>query len=81
MIPLYGFVQGDTLGLVVLAGPDETMGAVADRLQASASVRIAPRSRVRVLHEGRPVPLDTTLETMRVRPLDRIDVLDDEAAT
>lgn len=75
MIPLYGFVQGDTLGLLVLAGKEETMRAVAQRLQAAASVRVAPAPRVRVLLEGRPVPLDATLAARGARPLDRIDVL------
>jgi hypothetical protein len=78
MIPLYGFVQGDTLGLLVLADKDETLRVVASRLQAASSLRVAPCAHVRVLHEGREAELDATLETLGVRPLDRIDLIDSE---
>jgi hypothetical protein len=79
MIPLYGFVQGDTLGLLVLAEKDDTFGGLASKLQAAASVRVAPRAKVRVLHEGREVPLGAKLASLRVQPLARIDVLPAEA--
>jgi hypothetical protein len=29
MIPLYGFLEGDTLGLLILAAPDDTMAKLA----------------------------------------------------
>jgi hypothetical protein len=79
MIPLYGFVQGDTLGLLLLADEEETVRTLASRLQAAASVRVAPRARVRVLHEGREAELDATLATLGVHALDRFDLLDAEA--
>ena len=78
MIPLYGFVQGDTMGLVVLAYAGEPIRSVAERLQSSAAVRVAPRSRVRILFEGEEVDAGRTLESLGARPLDRIDVLDYE---
>ena len=78
MIPVYGFVQGDTLGLVVLVDKGDTVRAVSDRLQDSASVRVARRAHVRVLHEGNAVDASATMAWLGVRPLDRIDVLEAE---
>ena len=76
MIPVYGFVQGDSLGLVVLVDKGDTVRVVADRLQDSASVRVPPRTHVRVLHEGSPVDASATMASLGVRALDRIDVLE-----
>ena len=75
MIPVYGFVYGDTLGLVVLAAETDTMRSVAERLQASASVRVRPRSDIALLHEGRRVELDVTVASLGLKPLDRIDLV------
>jgi hypothetical protein len=75
MIPLYGFVHGDTLGLVVIVTEDQTMMAVADQLQASASVRVRPRKGIAVMHEGKRVGLDATVASLRLKPLDRIDIV------
>lgn len=75
MIPLYGFLQGDTLGLVVLAAAHENMHVVAMRLLASAAIRTPPSPHLRVLYEGRAVALSDTVASLNARPLDRIDVL------
>jgi Toluene-4-monooxygenase system protein B (TmoB) len=79
MIPVYAFAVGDTLGLVILLDEDQTMGSVAQLLQASASVRVAPRSGFVVLHEGRPVDPCATVASLGVRPLDRIDLVEPES--
>ena len=78
MIPLYGFVHGDTLGLVILADPDETCRVLASRLQSAASVRVPPCASIRVLCEGREAPLDAKLASFSVRPLARIDLIPGE---
>jgi hypothetical protein len=80
MIPLYAFVRGDTLGLVVLADEDETVASVASRLQAAASLRVAIRPCVRVLVEGREASPDATMASLGIRPLDRIDLIPAEEA-
>jgi hypothetical protein len=79
MIPLYAFLRGDTMGLVVLAAETDTWARVAAKLQTSASVRVETRRRVAVLHEGRPVPLEATVAATGARPLDRVDVVPEEA--
>jgi hypothetical protein len=74
MIPLYGFVEDDTLGLLVLAEEDETVKALAEKLQASADVRVAPRAKVEIVHAGRTLDPRTTLRAAGVTALDRVDL-------
>jgi hypothetical protein len=78
MIPLYGFLQGDTIGLLVLGREDETVGELADRLQASAAVRVAHRPAVRVVYKGRTLNAHTTLTAAGLAPLERFDVVADD---
>jgi toluene-4-monooxygenase system protein B len=75
MIPLYGFLQGDTIGLLVLARPDDTIGMLADKLQASAAVRVAPREHVSVLYQERVLDPDLTVGQVGLQPLERFDVV------
>ena len=82
MIPLYGFLEGDTIGLLLLGGEDETVGALAARLQAAARLRVAPRARVAVIYKGATLDDDMTLARAGLAKLDRFDVvaLGDEAS-
>jgi hypothetical protein len=74
MIPLHVFVEGDVLGVVVLADPDETVASFADKAQRAASVRVRPRPRVRVLFDGAPLADDARIGSLALPPLVRIDV-------
>ena len=78
MIPLYGFLRGDTLGLLILAYENETIAALAEKLMRSASLRVAPLAHPRVVHRGRA--LDPSLEVRAAGfiALDRFDVTEDE---
>lgn len=75
MIPLYGFLEGDTLGLLLLAGEDETIAELAGKLQQSARVRVRPREHVELLHRGRAVNPALTVTQAGLQPLDRVDVV------
>ena len=75
MIPLYGFLEGDTIGLLVLAQADDTIATLAARLQTSAAVRVAPRERVTVLYKRRALDPHTTVAHAGLTPLDRFDVV------
>ena len=75
MIPLYGFLEGDTLGLLVLAEADDTMATIADKLQRSASVRVRPREGLRVRLGDRVLEPTVTVAAAGLAPLDRIDVV------
>lgn len=74
MIPLYGFLEGDTIGLLVLAAPGDRIADLAARLCEAASLRVAPPERVRVSWRGKTLELDETVAAAGLEPLDRIDV-------
>jgi hypothetical protein len=75
VIPLYGFLEGDTIGLLILAQDDDTIEALADKLQASAAVRVAPRERVTVLAGKRVLDPLSTVARSGLGALDRFDVI------
>ena len=74
-VPLYVFVRGDTLGLVVLAREDEDVNALAVRLSRAAAPRVRLSGRLTVMHRGRRLRGELTLKEAGVRALDRVDLL------
>jgi hypothetical protein len=78
MIPLHGFLEGDTLGLLVLAGEQDTAATLAQRVQEAAALRVAPRGRVRVWVRGRPLSESITVAAAGLQALDRFDVRVDD---
>jgi hypothetical protein len=74
-IPLYAFVRGDTLGLVVLANESESVDALAERLARAAAPRVALQGRLVVLHRGKPLSGQLSLMEAGVAALDRVDLL------
>lgn len=74
MIPLYGVLEGDTLGLVVLGDPHETARSLADKLQRAASVRVAPGRSMVVFFRGRALAPDVTLAEAGMGELDLFEV-------
>ncbi len=77
MIPLYGFLQGDTIGLVVLAGEEQSVRQLAQQLQEAASIRVRPRPSVVVIHRGRVLDATWTVGQAGLAPLDRVDVMEE----
>lgn len=75
LFPLYGFLEGDTLGLLVLADADETLDSLARKLGASASVRVAPSARHAVRVGGSVLDGRTTVRAAGLAALDRFDVV------
>jgi Toluene-4-monooxygenase system protein B (TmoB) len=74
-VPLYGFLQGDTVGLLILAEEAETLQALARKLQDAASLRVAARDPVRVVYNDKTMDLTMTVEQAGLQALDRFDVL------
>lgn len=74
-IPLYGFLQGDTLGLLILAEEGDTLQALARNLQDAASLRVADRDRVQVVYNGTTMDPTMTVAEAGLQPLDRFDVI------
>lgn len=48
-IPLYGFLQGDTVGLLILAEEADTLHTLARKLQDAASLRVAGMNKIQLL--------------------------------
>jgi hypothetical protein len=74
-LPLYAFVRGDTLGLVVLAPEHESIDELAQRLSRAAAPRVTLEGRLRVLHRGKPVAGVLTVMEAGIRALDRVDLV------
>jgi len=74
-IPLYGFLQGDTLGLLILAEEGDTLQALARKLQDAASLRVAGRDRVEVVYNGKTMDPTMRVAQSGLQALDRFDVI------
>ncbi|MGD0988554.1 MAG: toluene-4-monooxygenase system B family protein [Candidatus Sulfotelmatobacter sp.] len=74
-IPLYGFLQGDTVGLLVLAEDGDTLEALARKLQDAASLRVAATDAVRVVYNDKTMDPTMTVAQAGLEALDRFDVL------
>jgi hypothetical protein len=74
LVPLYGFLHGDTLGLIVLVQDHDPVATIADSLQEAASMRVIPGQKMRVWHNGKALDPALTVQQARIAPLDRIDV-------
>lgn len=77
MIPLYGFLEGDTIGLVVLADERDTMADLARKLQAAADLRVAPLPAAAVWFHGARLEPSATIAAAGLQALDRFDVRSD----
>jgi hypothetical protein len=75
VMPVYGFVAGDTMGVVVLVRPDETFRDLAVRLVEAAGVRVVGSGRGRISFKGRVLDPRGTLRSEGVAPLDRVDLV------
>jgi hypothetical protein len=74
MIPLYGFLEGDTIGLLVLAEGDDSIAEIARKLQTAARLRAAIDGPVTVLYEGKRIDPGLTVSDAGMTPLARFDV-------
>jgi toluene-4-monooxygenase system protein B len=75
LVPLYGFLEGDVLGLMVLVHDDEPVGEIAARLMQAASVRLPPKTEAVVYAKGRALDPTLTVARAGLRALDRVDVV------
>jgi hypothetical protein len=74
MIPLYGFLEGDRVGILILRSEEERVADLAAKLQTAARMRVAPRDNMRVLHGGRELSPNSTVVQAGMQALDRFDV-------
>lgn len=74
-IPLYGFLEGDTLGLLVLAEESETVLEIARKLQDAASIRVARSDKIQFVYNGEAIDPALTVAQTGLQALDRFDVI------
>ncbi len=74
-IPLYGFLQGDTVGLLILAEEGDTLQVLARKLQDAASLRVAGRDHVQVVYNDKTMDPAVTVVQAGLQALDRFDVI------
>jgi Toluene-4-monooxygenase system protein B (TmoB) len=74
-IPLYGFLEGDTLGLLVLAEEDETVLDLARKLQDAASLRVARNDEIDFVYNGKAIEPALTVTQAGLQALDRFEVI------
>jgi hypothetical protein len=75
MIPLYGFLEGDCIGLLVLAEENDTAIDLAEKLQSAARIRVKADPNVRVAYQGVLIGPHTTVAQAQMTALDRFDVI------
>jgi hypothetical protein len=74
-IPLYGFLEGDTVGLLVLAEEGETILELARKLQDAASIRVIRREEIDFFYDGKAIDPGVTVAQAGLQALDRFDVV------
>ena len=74
-IPVYGFVRGDTLGLLVLVRPSDSIATLTSTLAEAASVRVAPSRGARLFAGERELDPRASVATAGLTPLDRVDLV------
>jgi hypothetical protein len=74
-IPLYGFLEGDTLGLLVLAEEAQTILELTRKLQDAANIRVAHNDNVELLYNGKSIDPGFTVAQAGLQALDRFDVI------
>jgi hypothetical protein len=76
MIPLHGFLRGDTVGLLILGEEDDTVNDLAEKLASAARVRVATRGPLTVLYRGVVLDPQATVKEVGLSALERFDVED-----
>jgi hypothetical protein len=74
MIPVYGFLEGDTLGVVLLLDESDTIGDAAAKLQTAADVRVDSRDALVFVHRERVLHPTMSVRAAGIEPLDRVDL-------
>lgn len=78
--PLYGFLKGDTIGLLILAHDEEKVSTLAEKLVRAAHVRVAPCHDVDVFYHGRRLDPNGFIMDVGFDAMDRFDVIPAEAS-
>ncbi len=75
LVPLYGFVRGDSMGVVVLVQDTDTVATLAHSLAEACQVRVAPFASARVWQGGQCLDPSLTIAACGLKPLQRVDLI------
>jgi hypothetical protein len=75
LVPLHGFLRGDTIGLLVLVHDTDTIEELARILIAAAAVRVAPAPRARVFRGSEELSPEDTVGRVGLMALERVDLI------
>ncbi len=73
-LPLYGFVEGDTIGVLIWAEEGESVQALAKRLRDAVSLRVETSDEMEIVYQGAVLDPAVTLDHARLVPLQRFDL-------
>jgi len=77
LVPVHGFVRGDTVGLLVLVHDTNTIAELASILMAAAAVRLPPAPRARVYRGLVELSPELTVARAGLSALERVDLVPD----
>ena len=73
-LPLYGFMEGDTIGLLIVADEQESVRSLAGKLRDAASLRVDGNCNMEVVYRGIVLDPESTLAQADFKPLQRFDL-------
>jgi hypothetical protein len=73
-IPLYGFLEGDTIGLLLLVQEEDQIEHLVTKLQNAASVRVAPQAGFGLWFDGKRLDPNASVKEAKLAPLDVVHV-------
>jgi hypothetical protein len=73
-LPLYGFMEGDTIGLLIVADEQESVRSLAGKLRDAASLRVDGSRNTDLVYRGIVLDPDNTLAQADFKPLQRFDL-------
>ena len=75
LVPLYGFVGGDTLGVLVLVQDHDSIATVITTLAQATSMRVDFNQPMKLLCKGAALDSKLTVAEARLGPLERVDLV------
>jgi hypothetical protein len=75
LMPLYGFVRGDMLGVLVLVRASDSVGTLIDTLEQATAVRVTPRPHARLFAGERELDRASTVAAAGLTALERVDLV------
>lgn len=73
-LPIYGFVEGDTVGVLIVVEEAESVQSLARKLRDAVSLRVETNGEMEVVYRGAVLDPATTLREVQLAPLQRVDL-------